>query len=217
MSDFYVWGVTILVSYLLGSIPFGYLLALTQGKDVRTFGSGNIGATNVFRSIDKRLGILTFILDVAKGCIGVLLVPDLVSFIFGVTPVPAYLPLISGVFTVVGHNWTCFLGFRGGKGIAASAGMLLGLSPMAVGIAFLVWLLLFLLTRYVSIASIAAAVTLGILVWLPFVGLTEDGTVIPGVLTGLAVLAILKHHSNIRRLIAGTENRFTFKKGPENP
>ena len=212
-----VWSVAGLLAYLLGSVPFGFLMAKAHGKDIRTLGSGNIGATNVFRTIGKTQGIITFILDFLKGVAGVLLIPRLALLLTGGDGADAafrYLPLFCGVLTVFGHNWTCFLGFKGGKGIATSAGMLMALAPVAVGIAFAVWVVVFLSTRYVSVASIAAAVTLGIEVWI-LPACVRQGIVLQVVLTALAVLAVVKHHANIGRLIAGTESRFQFGKRKE--
>ena len=203
-------------AYLLGSLPFGFLIAKACGKDIRTLGSGNIGATNVFRSISKPLGVLTFALDFLKGFCGVQLVPLLASALTGVRCESMALPVFCGAMTVVGHNWTCFLGFKGGKGIATSAGLLLGLSPAGVGIAFAAWLVLFLTTRYVSVASIGAAATLGIVVWWPL-HLRAQGLWFPCVLTSLALLAIWKHRSNVARLRAGTESRFNFGKKRGGP
>ncbi|HQA39403.1 MAG TPA: glycerol-3-phosphate acyltransferase, partial [Kiritimatiellia bacterium] len=110
------------------------------------------------------------------------------------------------------HNWTCFLKFKGGKGVATSAGLLLGLAPAGVGIAFAVWLALFLATRYVSVASIGAALSLAAVVWWPLALHARHGVWFAGVLTLLALLAVWKHRSNIARLRAGTESRFTFGK-----
>ncbi len=173
-------------------------------------GSGNIGATNVFRSISKPLGILTFALDLLKGFCGVQFVPVAVSALTHTSFDGMALPVFCGALTVVGHNWTCFLGFKGGKGVATSAGLLLGLSPAGAGIAFAAWLATFLATRYVSVASITAAAVLGVVVW-PL-HLKSQATWFPAVLTLLALLAIWKHRSNIARLRAGTEARFSFGK-----
>jgi len=205
-----LWLACGLTAYLLGSVPFGFLIVKTQGKDIRTLGSGNIGATNVFRSVSKPLGILTFALDVLKGFCGVRLVPVAVSALTNTPHEGMALPVFCGALAVVGHNWTCFLGFKGGKGVATSAGLLLGLSPAGVGIAFAAWLATFLATRYVSVASITAAAVLGMAVW-PL-HLKSHGAWFPAVLTLLALVAIWKHRSNIARLRAGTESRFNFGK-----
>ena len=205
-----LWLIGGVSAYLLGSVPFGFLIARACGKDIRTLGSGNIGATNVFRSISKPLGILTFALDFLKGFCGVRLIPLLASALSHTSYENMYLPVFCGALTVVGHNWTCFLGFKGGKGVATSAGLLLGLSPAGVGIAFAAWLVTFLTTRYVSVASIAAAAVLAVAVW-PL-HLATYGIWFPAVLTLLALLAIWKHRSNIARLRAGTESRFNFGK-----
>lgn len=202
-----------ITAYLLGSIPFGFLIAKTKGIDIRTVGSGNIGATNVFRSISKKLGVVTFALDFLKGCCGAKLLPLIAgtiapSLLDGLAA--DILPVFCGAMTIVGHNWTCFLGFKGGKGIATSAGMLLGLSPLGVSIALAVWFLVFATSRYVSVASICAALTMGVIVW-PL-HLKTHGIWFPAVLTALALLAIWKHRSNIARLRAGTESRFEFRK-----
>jgi glycerol-3-phosphate acyltransferase PlsY len=203
------------VAYLMGSIPFGFLIAKTQGIDIRTVGSGNIGATNVFRSVSKKLGVITFALDFLKGYCGAALLPLLANAIAS-APLEGLakdiLPVLCGALTIVGHNWTCFLGFKGGKGIATSAGMLMGLSPLGVSIALTLWFVIFVTTRYVSVASICAALTMAVLVW-PL-HLKTHGVWFPAVLTLLAALAIWKHRSNIARLRAGTESRIEFgKKG----
>ncbi len=215
MSETLMWLTGGAAAYLAGSVPFGFLLAKSRGADIRTLGSGNIGATNVFRSVSKPLGILTFALDVAKGYCGVKLIPPLAVWIVGGTCESMALPLFCGAMTVAGHNWTCFLGFRGGKGIAASAGMLLALAPVGVGIAFAVWVAVFLAARYVSAASITAAVTLGAAAWPLYCA--RHGTWFSGALTLLAALAVWKHRSNIARLRAGTESRFDFGKKKDRP
>ena len=216
MATFLLWLGGGMAAYLLGSIPFGFLITKSQGKDIRTLGSGNIGATNVFRSIGKPLGILTFALDFLKGFCGVKLIPMLAVACMGADGAGMGLALFCGAMTVVGHNWTCFLGFKGGKGIATSAGLVLGLTPAGVGIAFAMWLALFLSTRYVSVASIGAALALGVVVWWPLKLYAAHGLWFPCVLTLLALVAVWKHRANIARLCAGTESRFSFgskKKG----
>jgi glycerol-3-phosphate acyltransferase PlsY len=209
-SDLLLWTLAGALAYLLGAVPFGFLIARCRGIDIRTVGSGNIGATNVFRAVSKPLGILTFALDVAKGVCGALVIPLLIQNRLTGSAAPEALRLFCGFLTVAGHNWTCFLGFKGGKGVATSAGLLIGLSPAGVGIAFAVWLATFLTTRYVSVASITAAAVLGVVVWPLHRG--DVGAWFPAVLTALAALTIWKHRTNIARLRAGAEARFTFKK-----
>ncbi|MEI6646968.1 MAG: glycerol-3-phosphate 1-O-acyltransferase PlsY [bacterium] len=204
------------VAYLMGSIPFGFLIAKTQGIDIRTVGSGNIGATNVFRSVSKKLGVVTFALDFLKGWCGAALLPLIVAHLAATPPsglAKEILPVFCGAMTIIGHNWTCFLGFKGGKGIATSAGMLLGLSPIGVIIGLSVWGITFFSTRYVSVASICAALSMAIVVWpLYLIHLKTHGIWFPSVLTLIAGLAIWKHRANIARLRAGTESRFDFRK-----
>ncbi|MCL1920765.1 MAG: glycerol-3-phosphate 1-O-acyltransferase PlsY [Kiritimatiellaeota bacterium] len=198
------WALCGICAYLLGAVPFGFLIAKAKGVDIRTVGSGNIGATNVFRSVSKPLGILTFALDMLKGFCGAKAIPLVLP------DAGMGLAVFCGAMTVAGHNWTCFLGFKGGKGIATSAGMLLGLSPLGVAIALGAWVAAFVTTRYVSVASIIAAVALGVAVW-PL-HMRAQGAWFPAVLTLLALVAIWKHRTNIARLRAGTESRFNFRK-----
>ncbi len=217
MTSTTLWLLCAGAAYLIGAIPFGFLLARSRGLDIRTLGSGNIGATNVFRSVSKPLGILTFALDLLKGLSGAALLPRLAAASAGAAAPDMRLAVLCGALTVVGHNWTCFLGFKGGKGVATSAGLLLGLCPAGVGLAFAAWLALFLTTRYVSVASIGAALTLAAAVWWPLRLAAAHGAWFPGVLTLLALLAVWKHRANIARLRAGTESRFHFGKRDTPP
>ena len=196
----------VVLSYLLGAVPFGYLVARARGVDIRRVGSGNIGATNVFRSVGKPWGILTFVCDALKGFIPAFLFPWLGERCMGLPPSTS-LGLLCGCAAIAGHNWPVFLGFRGGKGVATSAGALVGIAPRSMGIGFVVWLASFLLTRYVSLASIVAATVIGGTAWLPAL---RHGLLVPSALTGLALLSIWRHKSNIRRLLDGTEHRFQF-------
>lgn len=213
MTHYWVWVLAGAAAYLLGAVPFGFLMAKACGKDIRTLGSGNIGATNVFRAVSKPLGILTFVLDFLKGFCGVKVVPVVVALLLGSDGGGIGVALFCGVMTVVGHNWTCFLKFKGGKGIATSAGMLMGLSPAGVGMAIAVWVVLFLLSRYVSVASMGAAATLALAVWWPLKLHLAHGVWFAAILTLLAAVAIWKHRTNIARLMAGTESRFSFGRG----
>ena len=191
---------TLLAAYLLGSVPNGLLVARLKGIDIRKVGSGNIGATNVFRSVGKSWGILTFVCDALKGFLPAWLFPLLTG-----DSNPA-LGIFCGALAIAGHNWPIFLKFKGGKGVATSAGVLLGIAPTAVGIGLLSWLVLFLSTRYVSVASVGAAIVVPLAGWF----LYRDGFLLPITLTVLGLVAVARHHSNIRRLIAGTEHRFEF-------
>ena len=150
---------TAVVAYLLGSIPTGFLVAKARGIDIRTVGSGNIGATNAFRILGKGQGLLVLFGDASKGWIAVQLAAPLLAQMFAGAP-ENYLRITAGVSAILGHNYTCWLGFKGGKGIATTAGVLLALVPWALLIILGVWILLILLTRYVSVASIAASFVL---------------------------------------------------------
>ena len=211
MAIYLQWTLGCLAAYLLGSVPFGFLIARAKGVDIRQVGSGNIGATNVFRCVSKTLGILTFVLDLAKGYAGCTVLPYLFARYLGGATDDMPFRVACGFLTVAGHNWTVFLGFKGGKGVATSAGLLLGLAPAGCGIALAVWAMVFVITRYVSVASIAAALALGAVAWLPFCRQGADWW-FPVMLDVLAALAIWRHRVNIRRLREGTESRFKFRK-----
>jgi glycerol-3-phosphate acyltransferase PlsY len=203
--------VTALLAYLLGSIPTGYLVARARGIDIRTVGSGNIGATNVFRILGKPAGIFVLLVDALKGYLGCGWAPVLVHWLFFqqtmVAPELEYHRIVGAVCSILGHNYTCWLRFKGGKGIATSAGAILALLPAALGIALGVWIFLFATTRYVSVASIGAAFVLPFGAWIA----GRSRTMI-FVAAAIGALAIYKHRSNIQRLLAGTENRVGSKK-----
>ena len=197
-------------AYLLGSIPTGFLVAKARGVDIRNVGSGNIGATNAFRVLGKPAGAFVLLADGLKGFLacawGCSLVLSLLkSTGISLADADGY-RILAGIAAVLGHNYTCWLHFKGGKGIATSAGVYVALAPLAVTWAIGAWLVLFLLTRYVSVASIASAIALPTAVWL-----TKESATLGIVTTGLGVLAIAKHRANIQRLRNGTENRVHFK------
>ena len=203
----------IFTSYCIGSIPTAYLFChFLKGIDIRKVGSGNVGATNALRVLGKPLGITVLLLDIAKGFICVVFVADLV--IFQAPPMMVELVrILCGVASIVGHNWTIFLKFKGGKGVASTLGVLIGLAVRLPGMnlvfAFVVltWLLVFIAFRFVSLASIIAVLSLPvylIILKLPL-SLIAAGLV-------LAFLGILRHSANIRRLLQGTEPRLTFRK-----
>lgn len=196
-----------ITAYLLGSIPTGYLVARARRVDIRTLGSGNIGATNVFRTLGRAAGTFVLAVDFMKGlCACRLLAPGLGSLVMPNLPfdsVQREIPmLVAGIAAILGHNYTCWLRFRGGKGIATSAGVLTALVPWALLIGLGVWLTFFALFRYVSLASIGAALALPVAVWL-----TGSSLTLILVTLGLAILAVYKHRSNIQRLLDGTEHR----------
>jgi glycerol-3-phosphate acyltransferase PlsY len=196
------YGATALGAYLLGSIPTGYLVARVRGVDIRAAGSGNIGATNVMRILGKPAGIAVLVVDGLKGFAACAWLCDVVAGAFGVPLAQANsLRIVAGVAAVVGHNFTCWLHFRGGKGIATSAGAYFALAPLAAGIALGVWMVMLALGRYVSLASIAAAVALPTAVWL------TKGLALGIVTSVLGLMAIWKHRGNIGRLLKGTESR----------
>ena len=197
-----------LIAYLIGSIPTGFLMAKMRGVDIRSVGSGNIGATNVFRILGKGPGIAVLLIDALKGFLPAKFLPAL--FLHGASmssPRYQYLALIAGVFAILGHNYTCWLRFKGGKGVATTAGVLVAWVPLAFLIALGSWLVVFGVSRYVSLASIVAAVVLPFAVW----G-TDRRMFMIYIATLLSLLVIFKHRSNIQRLIAGTENRIGKKK-----
>jgi len=202
------YAIVAFVAYLFGSIPTGFLVAKAKGIDIRTVGSKNMGATNVFRTLGKGPGIFVLLADALKGYVAVAWVADALLRIFGFgNPDPQTTHLIAAIAAVLGHNYTCWLWFKGGKGIATTAGVYFALAPLSVSIALGVWIILFVTTRYVSLASIAAAATLAVAVWL-----TQSSILLSIVTTALCAMAIFKHKANIQRLLAGTENRINFKK-----
>jgi glycerol-3-phosphate acyltransferase PlsY len=202
-----------LAAYLLGSIPTGFLVAKAKGIDIRSVGSGNIGATNAMRVLGKPAGIFVMVMDMLKGWIACFLAPAVGGFIcmvisnkdfFDDPPVPmGRFIVIAGIFAVLGHNYTCWLKFKGGKGIATTAGVYLALAPWALLVALVVFILAILLTKYVSVGSMSAAIALPVTVWV----MTPHNLFLGIVTTALGALAIYKHKSNLQRLIAGTENR----------
>jgi len=196
-----LWILSLFVAYLLGSIPFGYLLVLAFRKeDIRQQGSGNIGATNVARSGGKWLGIATLALDLGKGYAAVAFAQHV-----GIGPGMYDLAVAAAVAAVVGHAFPVWLGFRGGKGVATAIGVMLALTPWSALGVFLVFLGVFSLTRYVSLASIVGAVCY------PAFGIYFAAVRTPIVVFGfvfIAALVIAKHHENIRRLLNGTESKF---------
>src|SRR6266567_9524466 len=195
-----------IAAYLLGSVPVGYLLVrIFRDEDIRTFGSGNIGATNVLRSGGKGLGAATFILDVVKGAGAVLLGAYLAAPLLPDMP-QRNVEALAALCAVIGHMFPIWLRFRGGKGVATGFGVFLVAAPLAAIAAITLFSLVFALTRYVSLASILGAASFPIFAWLTVSGPRPPFFI--AVQFIVASLIIVKHHPNIRRLLAGTEHRF---------
>jgi acyl phosphate:glycerol-3-phosphate acyltransferase len=214
-------------AYLLGSIPTGFLVARAKGIDIQKSGSGNIGATNAMRVLGKPAGIFVMLVDAAKGWFacyfGMFIYVYISSLYYGNIRTDAdaefvsglinrydqdvaHIVVVAGIFAVLGHNYTCWLKFKGGKGIATTAGVYLALAPAAMGVALAVFILTVLITRYVSLGSIVAAIVLPVAVWF-----TKENLFLEIVTIALCALAIYKHKSNIKRLMAGTESRLGKK------
>jgi acyl phosphate:glycerol-3-phosphate acyltransferase len=196
-------------AYLIGSIPSGYLVGLIKGVDLRKAGSGNIGATNALRVLGKKWGYLVFAADIFKGWLSVMLAYLLASRFAPDQFVIA--GILAAFFAVIGHNFPVWLGFKGGKGIATSAGIMIALFPLWVFLfALIVWVALFYGMRYVSVASIAAAISLPVSTAVLAVAGKCDWLLVPVAIL-MCVLAVWRHKSNIERLLAGTEKKFEKK------
>jgi glycerol-3-phosphate acyltransferase PlsY len=205
-----------ILSYLVGSVPTSIIVARwRRGIDIRQHGSGNAGGTNVIRVLGWRMGVFVILVDMAKGLIATMLVARLM---YGPIPFTNLTPfddftvvqIIAGCAAILGHVWTVFAGFRGGKGIATAAGMLLGVAPIEVAVSFGVFALVFLFTHYVSLGSLSAAVAFPLTMFFrENVFMAE----VPGYNTliffslGISLLIIYTHRANIRRLLKGTENK----------
>ncbi len=202
-----LWLLTLVIAYLLGSIPFGYILVrIFRKEDVRATGSGNIGATNVARSGGKGLGILTLLLDLLKAFAAVKIAQHLAP---GTPGFPSDLAVAAGIAAVLGHVFPIWLGFKGGKGVASALGVFIALVPIAALCALGVFIVVFAITRYVSLASILAALMMPVfcLLWMP-----DRSPLFVGGVIFLALLVIAKHRANIARLMQGKESRFGSKK-----
>lgn len=223
------------LAFLLGSIPFGLIIAKARGFDIRAHGSGNIGATNVFRIVGKKYGLSCLLLDALKGFIPVIVAINLIRFEGGSAPwCPLSFPeswvlglpaerqflvqlvhVMTALAAVLGHNYCPWLGFKGGKGVATSAGVIIALMPAAIVLLILVFVVTLLLTKYVAVASMVAAVSLPILTHLGarFHGKWADGTWnVPLFVFSvvIAILAVWKHRTNLVRLRNGTEAKFVW-------
>ena len=198
-----------IAAYLLGSIPTGYLVGRAKGIDIRKVGSGNIGATNVFRILGTVPGSVALIVDGLKGFAACAWVADLIISHYSV-PVTQqeYLRILAGLAAVLGHNFTCWLHFKGGKGVATGAGVFFALAPLPAGIALVTWTVFLAISRYVSVASIAGATALPAAIWV-----FPNSLTLRIVATVIGLLIIVKHQGNIKRLMNGTERQFGRKPG----
>jgi len=187
--------ILVVVAYLLGSIPFGYLIVRRkEGADIRETGSGGTGATNVSRRAGKLAGVLTLLLDAAKGCIAVLIAKTVSG--------DDWVIAAAAIAALVGHIFPVWLSFRGGKGVATGVGIFLVLAPVALLCAGVVFVAIVLLTRFVSLGSIIAAVLIPVLVWVQ----SDSQPLLTAAIVG-AALIVFAHRSNIQRLVSGTESR----------
>jgi len=190
----------VLVAYLLGSIPFAYLAGRTRSIDIRTVGSKNVGASNVFRELGKGIGVMVMALDIAKGLLAVVIANSETSSPW---------PLIAAAAAIVGHVFPVWLGFKGGKGVAVAGGAMIGLVPLPAVTVVILWVIVVGVTRYVSVGSIVAAAVFPFLV-LGF------GAPWPTVVFAFlaAIMVIVRHRGNVQRLLRGEEHRLDFSRSP---
>ena len=203
----------VFLSYLAGSIPTAIIASrIVMNDDIRNHGSKNAGATNVYRVMGWKPALVVVLIDVGKGVLATLILSRLRIDAVALDPLPVR--LLAGSASIVGHVWTVFAGFKGGKGVGTAAGVFLGLAPLPVLAALVVWLGLVFSTRIVSVSSLAAAVTLPTALWIQKRFFDPR---IPGFLLwitiALAVLIVFTHRSNIKRLVRGEEHRFGSKSG----
>lgn len=194
-------------AYVIGSIPTAYIFGrVLKGIDIREYGSGNAGATNVFRVIGKTPGIIVLIIDIIKGYISATYLASGFMYLAPVTR-PELYRILFGLSAIAGHNWTLFLKFKGGKGVAASAGVVIGLIPKIFWLGFLVWLITFFITGFVSLGSIIAIISIPI-----FTLAFGEPVEIVVFMCLLCLIIVYKHKPNIRRLARGEEKRISFFK-----
>ena len=204
MSAYPAYFASLLAGYLIGSVSFAVLIARSKGVDIFSSGSGNPGATNVLRTLGKPYGYACFLLDALKGVAAVLIGYGM-AVKFGGGPALAGIAGLLG--SILGHSFSLFLKFRGGKGVATTVGGVFALLPYVMLVGVVVWLVVFFAFRYVSLASLALAVSLPVSAWYFY----QDPRAV-GFCIFLAALIVIRHRSNIKRLIAGTENRAGRKK-----
>ena len=209
------------LSYLVGSIPTSIIVAsISRGIDIRQYGSGNAGGTNVIRVLGWKIGTLVILVDMAKGLVATMV---LARLMYGSIPFENSTPfddftvvqIIAGCAAILGHIWTLFAGFRGGKGIATAAGMLIGIAPLEVAVSFGVFAIVFLVSHYVSLGSLSAAVTFPLTMFFRenvFLVEIEGYHTLIFFSIAISLLIIFTHRTNIKRLVKGTENRIRFSR-----
>ncbi len=198
-----IYLISFLAGFFSGAIPFGFIISKLKGIDIRKKGSGNIGFTNVFRVVGKPQGIAVLILDVSKGLLPVLLLGRYCGYYYG---------MVAGISAILGHMFTPFLRFKGGKGVATGLGVFIGLAPFSALFSFFVWLLIVLISRYVSLGSVTAAVALPLFLYFSRFLVRDEYNIFLEILTILVcLLVIVLHRTNIKRLIQGKENRFIIR------
>lgn len=211
----------IVLSYLVGSIPISIILSKAlKGVDIRNYGSGNAGGTNASRLLGKKIGILVIFLDALKGVVAVVLISRLY---FGSFPFPNTTPfddftlvqIMAGIAAIIGHIWTIFAGFKGGKGIATGLGVLISIVTLDLLLAFGIFLVVMYISKYISLASVSAAVSVPLIMIVREnifgVNIPSYNTVLPFVI-GIALLIIYTHRSNLNRLLSGSENKISLSK-----
>ena len=201
------------ISYMLGAIPWAFIIGKCAGIDIRDHGSGNIGATNARRVLGKKIGIICFVLDFLKGLLPVLIVKCLIQYnVLHVTDIAI---ILTAFASVIGHMWPVYLQFKGGKGVSTIAGILLAIAPWSLLIGAILWGVVFCSSRYVSLASIVSATSFPLSTFV----LSKFNIYVLSVnlqimLSFIALLIIFRHTSNIKRLFNGTENKFIKKEIP---
>ncbi len=205
------FAVVVIGSYLFGSIPFGYLAGRIAGIDIRKCGSGNVGATNVIRTLGKSYGYPVFVADFLKGFGAVKMSLLIATRVQSEWNSPEMFGILAAISSVIGHSFPVWLRFKGGKGVATSAGALFALAPVPALVGAAIWILTFWLTRYVSVASVAAAAALPLIILITTWLSEHGGKSLFYSSVCLAVVVIWRHRSNLSRLMRGTEPRFTRK------
>jgi len=205
-----LWG--LILAYLMGSIPTGFVVAkVVKGIDIREQGSGNVGASNVYRVVGARWGLLVLAVDILKGWVAVVVLYHLLLET-GSTSLALVRKLVLGFAAIAGHNWTVFLRFKGGKGVATTCGVFLSIVPSAVACAMVVWVGVVSVSKYISVGSMGAALSCPLWIWIFYRG-SENFYILLSASFLIPILIMYTHRSNIRKLMKGTESKIpSFKK-----